>query len=304
MGNPKVGIVILNYITHKLTIECLNNLNAMEYDNFFAVVVDNVSPNNSCEEIENHISQTKFKYDIYLLESDKNGGYSYGNNIGIKKAEKLQATYIVIMNNDIVVRDKTFLNRVVDFLDGSQAIGMIGPGIIQKKNMIELPLLPSRIGPFAHTMNNMLYPFTILRNKILRKRLQGCRKPIKVYGVSGCCFIMRASVFKEIGYFDDNLFLYGEEAVLSEKLYQSGFDIYFVPSIRVFHNHSATTGSVYETREIGRMQLESKKYYLSEYRKDLGRQVRFIMMQSDVFRDKVYTPLIAVMKRVAKRLAM
>ena len=110
MSSSKVGIVILNYMTYELTINCLDNLNNMEYNNFFVVVVDNLSPNNSYEKIFEYISKGKFKYDIYLLKSDKNGGYSYGNNLGVKKAENLKADYILIMNNDIFIKENNFLH--------------------------------------------------------------------------------------------------------------------------------------------------------------------------------------------------
>lgn len=300
MSSSKVGIVILNYMTYELTIECLNNLNDIEYENFFVVVVDNLSPNNSYEKIHDYISKSRFNYDIYLLKSDKNGGYSYGNNIGIKKAEDLKSDYILIMNNDIVIKENDFLNKLVDYLDKNKSVAMVGPGIIQKKGMIELPLISDRIRPFKYIIGNILYPFKILLNKMLRRKIQSHKKPVKVYAVSGCCFIIRTNVFKEIGYFDDNLFLYGEECILAEKLYQKDYEVYFMPDLCVFHNHSTTIGSIYDSKKIGKMQLKSNKYYLEKYRNDISNKARSMMIYSCYFKEKIYAPLIILIKKALK----
>ena len=50
--------------------------------------------------------------------------------------------------------------------------------------------------------------------------MQSYQRPIKVYSVSGCCFIIRSKIFEEINYFDSNVFLFGEEYILGEKLYK------------------------------------------------------------------------------------
>lgn len=297
MNNLKVGIIILNYMTYELTIKCLENLNNLEYDDFFVVVVDNLSPNNSYKNIDEYISKHSLKYDIYLLRSDKNGGYSYGNNIGIRKAESLKAEYILIMNNDIVIKEYDFLKKLSVFLHKNDNIAMVGPGIIQKSNMIELPLLPSRIKPFKYITSNILYPFNILFNKILRKRIQNCQKPIRVYAVSGCCFMIRTNVFKEVNYFDDNIFLYGEECILGEKLYKKGYEVFFIPNVRVFHDHSTTIKSFYTSNRIMKMQQKSHKYYLQKYRKDINSKARALMIYSDYFKVKLYSPLIILLKK-------
>ena len=302
MSDSKVGIVILNYLTYNLTIKCLKNLNKIEYKNYFVVVVDNNSPNDSYKEIKNFIKKNSFKYEVYLLKTDKNGGYSYGNNVGIKKAEELKASYILIMNNDILIKESDFLNKLVNYLNKNQKIAMIGPGIIQKKNMIELPLLKKRITPFKYIMSNILYPFKIIFNKMSRKKMQSYQRPIKVYSVSGCCFIIRSKIFEEINYFDSNVFLFGEEYILGEKLYKKDYDVYFMPNLHVFHNHSTTIGSVYNLRRTEKLKIKSHEYYLKMYRKDISNIVRNLMIYSDYFREIVYITLIILIKKILNNL--
>ena len=195
-----------------------------------------------------------------------------------------------------------FLNKLVDYLDENKNIAMIGPGIIQKKkNLMEIPLYSRRIKSIKKIVSNILYPFTIFLNKMLRRKIQSCKKPMKVYSVAGCCFIIRTNIFKKIGYFDENVFLYGEELILGEKLYQKGYEVYFIPSLRVYHNHSTTISSIYDYKKIGEMQLRSHKYYLDEYRKDISKIVRSMMLYSEYFKEKIYVPLIILIKKVLKQ---
>jgi len=294
----KVGIVILNYMTYELTIKCLASLNEIAYDNFFVVVVDNSSPNDSYAKIKDYINKNIFSYEIYLTKSERNGGYSYGNNIGVQKAEAIGADYVLIMNNDIIIPDKEFLSKITDFLDKNKDTAIAGPGIIQKKGMIELPLLISRIKPYNYIINNLFYPFVIFLNKIAKKRIQNLQTPLKVYAVSGCCFVIRTKIFNEIGYFDDNIFLYGEEYILGEKLYKRGYGVYFLPNLHIIHNHSVTIGSVYDSKKITRMQIKSHEYYLKHYRNDISYIMRSLMVYSDHFREKVYVPVIAIAKKM------
>lgn len=302
MIKSKVGIVILNYIKYDLTIKCLINLNEMDNNSFFVIVVDNSSPNDSYKAIETFILKNKLKYKVYLSKTDKNGGYSYGNNVGVKEAEKLGAEYILIMNNDIYIDDKRFLDRLVEYLDKNKEVAVVGPGIIQRGDVVELPLYQLRIEPLDYILNNILYPLNIIGNKIarLKYKSQDFHRIKEVYSVSGSCFIIRAQAFKDIRYFDENVFLYGEELILGEKLYKKGYKVHFVPEIRVYHMHSSTVDSIYDYRKIGDMQLRSHNYYLNEYRKDLNKISRFMMFYSEYIKYKIYIPIIILTRKSFK----
>ncbi|HCF37663.1 MAG TPA: hypothetical protein DER56_01080 [Thermosipho africanus] len=300
MNNSKVGIIILNYMTYDLTIKCLNNLNSMKYENFFVVVVDNASPNNSYDLICKYVSEQKLKYEVYLIRAERNGGYSYGNNLGIRRAEDLGADYIMIMNNDVFIPNDCFLNKMVDILDKNINIAMVGPGVVQKKELVELPLRFQRPVASKWLLSNILLPFAILLNKYLRRRMQSRKSCMKVYAVSGCCFFARTSVLKKIGYFDEDVFLYGEELILGEQLYKEGYDVYFVPDLLVYHNHSATISSVYDYKKIGDLLIKSHMLYFSKYRKDVSKAMRFMIMCSEYVREKMHMPLIILMKNGLK----
>lgn len=297
MKKPKIGIVILNYKSYDLTIHCLNLLNKVIYPNFFVVVVDNFSPNLSFKFLQEYVNGVNLNYDVEVISSDKNGGYSYGNNIGIKNAESKQADYILIMNNDIEF-DNDFLNRMVHVINQHENATMIGPGVIENKKSIEVPHRLNRIKAIGFIFEHLFFPLKLINNVIMRKRLDKYTHPINVYSVKGCCFIIKVKDFKKVNYFDENIFLFGEEFILAEKLYKNNMEVLFAPYIKVYHKHSATINSVYDAKKIFKMQIESHKYYLNNYRHDIPRIVQRVMLISEKVKNNIYEPIIYLLKKV------
>ena len=130
MKTPLVYIILLNYNNYQDTIECFESLNYITYQNYNIVIVDNNSPNNSMINLLKYMEEKEQKYIYYkskeealssttnnsfitLIQSRHNGGYGYGNNIGIKYALNNKADYVLILNNDTIV-DKHFLGPLVE----------------------------------------------------------------------------------------------------------------------------------------------------------------------------------------------
>ena len=97
MNNPKVTIIILNWNKAEDTIECLNSLHELSYNNSSIIVIDNASTDNSVQKIKQ-----KFP-DIMLISNKSNLGFCEGNNIGMRYAFQSGAEYIFLLNNDAVI---------------------------------------------------------------------------------------------------------------------------------------------------------------------------------------------------------
>ena len=82
----KVSIILLNYNTTNDVIECLKSLDEINYPNYEIIVVDNCSRKEEISKLNNYVVLMN---KITLIESDKNGGFAYGNNIGINYAMKI-----------------------------------------------------------------------------------------------------------------------------------------------------------------------------------------------------------------------
>ena len=55
--------------------------------------------------------------------------------------------------------------------------------------------------------------------------------------VSGCCLMVRMDFIKRIGFFDEQVFLYCEEAILSKQVEQAGLKMYYVANLQAIHRH-------------------------------------------------------------------
>lgn len=106
--NKQTHIILVNYNGYKDTIECIKSLKNLKYNNYKIIIVDNASSDNSINELNQYVSKN-----IILLKSDKNIGFSGGNNIGIRYAIDNGAEYIMLLNNDTEV-EPNFLEYMIN----------------------------------------------------------------------------------------------------------------------------------------------------------------------------------------------
>src|SRR5690606_22565149 len=82
--------------------------------------------------------------------------------------------------------------------------------------------------------------------------------------IPGSCFIIRYDIFKEIGYFDDNTFLYCEERILAKKIKNRGYKVGLVINEDFIHNHESPKKLINRLKHYFYL-LESRIYYLKKY---------------------------------------
>ena len=301
MNEKKVGIIILNYITYDETLKLLEYLKNIDYRNFFAIVVDDNSPNESNKILSGVINKKSyFSYEIYFIETNYNGGYSYGNNIGIKKADELNAEYVLIMNNDIYPLENKFLRLMVDFLEQNKNAAMVGPQIIEKDNKIKVNYLKRPLGK-DYIIKYLFHPFYSLSKKIFCKKQEfiiDVNQLIKVYSVAGSIYLIDIEKIKDVGLLDENVFLFGEELILGEKLFKKNLGIYYLPYVKVIHNHSLTVDILYNSLDKLKIRLKSNLYYITNYRKDISIFSKILIKMSFYFEISVYQPVIKFLKKI------
>lgn len=294
----KVGIVILNYVTYELTIKCVNHLKKLTYDNFFVVVVDNHSPNDSKATLESEYNNLNINQDleVYFIASSENGGYSAGNNIGIKAAEQYGAEYVIVMNNDVEVVDHQMIEKMIGFIKSDDQIAVVGPTIITNDHA-DPPLVVHRPDGLKMVMKNYLLPLYIQLSRV-KKGVVNIQNPLQVYAVSGCFFCIDLQKLKEVDYLDEHVFLYGEEMILGEKLYQRGYKVYFLPKLNVLHLHSETISSFYGILQKEALLDKSMKYYYKAYREDINIFIKIFLRSSWYIKTKIMLPLSIYFKLV------
>ena len=257
-GNIMKNImVILNYNDYKTTINYLKTIkNYKSLD--CIIVVDNNSSDDSYEKLKK-IENKK----IIVLKASKNGGYGYGNNIGIKFAiKKYKKCNIIISNPDIEVKDDT-IKQMSEYLSNNSNVAIVSPVIKEHGTL-------NRGWKASNGYKEMLLSVPVLGRKF-RNRIIGYpsshykKNKSSVDVVSGCFFMIKSDVFKKINYFDENIFLYYEENVICNKIKNLNYDIIILNKCNVIHNHSVSINKSYNGLGKYRILKKSQMYYLNNY---------------------------------------
>lgn len=125
----RTAIIILNYNSRKDTMKYVSEIKDYKVLNTI-VVVDNHSSNQGEWEALESLKSDK----VYVIESDKNGGYSYGNNLGLKFLETLEQAYdyVVISNPDVEVSEKAF-EACFQELEQNENVAVCSPIMLNRR---------------------------------------------------------------------------------------------------------------------------------------------------------------------------
>ncbi len=233
-----LSIVILNYNTADLTINCINSINEqygkeLEKDEFEIILVDNGSTDDSVKKIskiKNKISNFK------IIESKENLGFSKGCNLGAKNAT---GEYLLFLNSDTEIKDQGF-KKMVNFLNEKKEIGILGGKL---KNPDGSNQLSS--GKFYNLFNLFLMLFGF--NKFLRESPNETKK---VDWVSGASLMIRRNLFEKLGGFDKDIFMYMEDMEICFRAGKKGFSTYFYPEIMLFHKELGSADKTFAILHI------------------------------------------------------
>jgi GT2 family glycosyltransferase len=266
-SEKKVGIVIVNYITSTSTIHYVNNyLLNQEGVEVVIVIVDNASPEDSLKDLEQAF---KNKQGVHLIKNIKNLGYGAGCNIGIGFLEMFDCDYIIISNNDIIIEDKDLINEMAQKYSDLTDTGFVAP-VMFVKNKVSVEYaawkLPVKTSEMLSSTFLLKYLFrSYLKNFHYSIDYQN-EKHLKVDCLAGSFFMGTPAIFKQLGYFEEEIFLYYEETILGTKAKNAGLNNYLLQNCRYDHYHAHTIDSVLSPKEKFRKNFDSKIYYWKYYR--------------------------------------
>ncbi len=200
MNNLKDLTVII--VTFKTNEDILYNcINSISKD----VNIINIENSNDTS----HKKKIEQKYNnVKVILSGKNLGYGGGNNLGIQKSE---TRYILISNPDVVY-NKNFFEEVKNYLKDDLNFSIIGPSYNDKKIL--------SYGSFDLSKNS---------NEFDKFHLK------EVDWVVGCTMLLDTKKIDENFYFDENFFLYFEEADLCRRIKLKGGKVYTSSKLLVDH---------------------------------------------------------------------
>ena len=222
----KLAIIIVNYNGFLDTKECIESLSNNIDESTLIIVVDNGSRKNEARELE-----SLFPY-ICAIRSDTNGGFSYGNNLGIKYAIDNDFEYCMLLNNDTVV-DKKMIQLLL-----SQA----------NENTIVAPTMFYADNPTIIWYGGGYIDKWTGNAKHKRMDSNMCVDSLQEEAcsfVTGCCVLVNTNIFKNIGLLNEKLFMYCEDTEFCIRALTNGTSIRYIPKAKLWHKVSKTTGGSY-----------------------------------------------------------
>ncbi len=244
----KLSIIILNYNVCCFLELCLKSVEkAIQNIDAEIIVVDNNSEDASCNMVKTVFPKVK------LIENKENSGFSKGNNIGVKQAK---GEYLCILNPDTVVAEDTF-TKTLNFTDGKSKLGIVGCKLINGNGLF-LPESKRNIPTVNVALKKILGFSDDYYSNNLSQKENG-----KVDVLVGAFMVIKKEVYNEVGGFDEDYFMYGEDIDLSYKILKKGYENYYFGEATIIHfkGESSLKDRFYAQRFYAAMQIFYEKHF-------------------------------------------
>jgi len=221
-----VSIIIVNYNTRDLTLQCLKSVYSITNGlTFEVIVVDNASKDDSVDRIKQLFPQT------ILIQSDKNLGFGCANNLGYQSSK---GEFIFLLNSDTILINNA-IKILWQFLKNHDDIAIVGGQLYAKDGLTKVHsyscIFPSIFMEIDQLLSHRL---TAIIDKNRQKR--GIKDGFfNVAYVTGADMMLRRSDIEKLGFFDPTFFLYFEETELAYRYYVNGKISAFVSESKIIH---------------------------------------------------------------------
>jgi len=274
----KAAFVILHYETITDTIECVDSIvSTIEYPEWQIVIVDNGSANNSGNTLKE-----RYKNDprLHILFNKKNLGFAQGNNTGYQYARMiLNIDFIIIINNDTILRQPGFINKIVTRYD-LKRYAILGPDILSLKD-------GSHQNPRKEVLDNasvikkyiryfkvsLLLNYFYIDDLVIRikkffapsSKLPSASKEninpgnieMEQVKLHGSALVFSPDYLKKYDYaFYPETFLYCEESILFYFARKDGLITVYFPEAKIYHKEDVTSDY------LNKKALMKRRFYL------------------------------------------
>jgi GT2 family glycosyltransferase len=271
-----ISIIIVNYNLAKEIEDCLNSLlqfiNADNQIKYEVIIVDNNSPDQKLAETEKKFNQDIIKF--YYL--DENIGFGKGCNYGFSKSS---GKYLCFLNPDTIIKENIF-TPIINLFKNDNSIGIIGPKQQVRKPFFDFSAgfypnivfeLFNLIGVGVFFEGFLVYLLTrVNQNKVL-----------EVDWILGACIFIKSNLFREIGGFDKDYFMFYEEVDLCKRVSNKGYKIIYSQKHIIHHIGSVSGKKDYKLYTI--RTYSSKYIYISKHYNALHKYFMISLLYTQLF---------------------
>lgn len=251
--------LILNYNdsdTTKSLVKLIKNYPVFEH----ILIVDNCSSDDSYKQLKSLESDK-----IHVIQTDKNGGYGYGNNYGTKYIlERFQSKYILLSNPDVVFTSE-LIERFVNSMESDSSLAVVSAvqHDINDKPIRDLAWRVPTAFEYAVVSSGKLakrFSTTYSIDKTLSESYVDC--------VPGALLMYHTHRFLEVGGYDEEMFLFGEETTLGFKMKEKNYRTLLILDDHYRHEHSASINkSISQKTKQMDILFQSRLLFMKKYLK-------------------------------------
>lgn len=264
-----ISLIIVSYNTADLTAACLKSVFASQRVSYEVFVVDNASKDGSVEIIRKEFPGVR------VIANETNRGFGTANNQALPECS---GRYVVFLNPDTTLEPES-LFMMATFMDAHPKVGMAGPKVVN---------------PDGTPQDSVSYRYPGHR--------YGAADigplPGKIACVLGACQIASTGLLREIGGFDEDFFLYGEDQDICLRIRKRGLEIGFIDETVIMHHGGQSERDTLPAEVIRKKIRAEMLFYRKHYRSETVRKlckkqhrrafwrIVFIRMQMPVVLDK------------------
>lgn len=279
-----VPVILLNYNSTDDCRKCILSLQQQSGVALEIIVVDNCSTEGNRLAVE----QLCKEMGCTFIANTHNGGYNAGNNVGLRYAANKGYEFALIANPDMAFPGADYIAQLAALMQEDDKRAVVASDIVTPKGIHQNPMKPDGNWRSSFGWITGLFKkqpadtYSFIDNW---QESHVCKK------VSGCCFMIRMSFLKEMDYFDENVFLYCEESILSKQVERAGMTMYYTADSQALHNHITTEkgNPVFRFRQWRR----SRCHYIRNYSDDW-----FFGKLMSMLSISVYTGMLICIKRI------
>lgn len=234
--------------------ELLMCINSMHKNGIAPIYISDNSPSDEllyfCENIEG----------VEYFSNKGNIGYGAAHNVAIRRAIMIGATYHLVINSDVYF-DKGIIKHITEYMENNKDVGQLIPNTIYPDGEIQyvVRLLPSPIDLIFRRFLPAFFSNKI-SNRLLLK-FWDHKTPLNVPFHMGCFMFLRISTLKEIGLFDESIFMYTEDIDLTRRIHKK-YKTMFWPEETIVHAHKR--GS-YKNKTLLKIHIKSAIRYFNKW---------------------------------------